>query len=189
MMSEVAIGVAVFIVVMSAIMYNSLVGKKNAVDESLGSIDVYLKKRFDLVPNLVATAQTYMDHESKVLSDLTKLRTIGMSREHSVNNLVKLDQKMSDTLRGFMVTVENYPDLKANVNFLSLQASLNEIEEQLSAARRTYNATVTRLNNGVEMFPWNIMASIMGMKSRPYFEVSEMEAKRPDVASLFKKVG
>ena len=183
------IGIAVVlivIIIIPVLMYNSLVGKKNQVENVFATIDALLKKRYDLIPNLVETVKTYMKHEKSLLTDITELRAKATSGRLSDDDRVELENKMTKTLGGIMVAVENYPDLKANQNFLQLQGSMNEIEEQISAARRAYNATVTAYNNAIEMFPSNIMASMMNYKRKNVFVIPEEERKNVDVGKLFK---
>ncbi|MBP7653664.1 LemA family protein [Candidatus Dependentiae bacterium] len=167
------------------IVYNSLVNKKNQVNNAFASIDTMLKKRYDLIPNLIATVQTYMKHEASTLKEITELRSKAMSENISDNEKVAIDNKLSRAIGGIMVSIENYPDLKANQNFLQLQGSLNEIEEQISAARRAYNAAVTDYNNAVEMLPTNIFAGLMGYKQRQLFEITEKERENVNAKNLF----
>ena len=178
--------VLVVIVIISILMYNSLVGKKNQVENVFATIDALLKKRYDLIPNLVETVKTYMKHEQNLLTDITELRAKATSGRLSDDDRIAIENKMTKALGGIMVAVENYPDLKANQNFLQLQGSMNEIEEQISAARRAYNATVTAYNNAIEMFPTNMMASMMNYKRKNVFEIPEEERKNVDVGKLFK---
>ncbi|MCK5345459.1 MAG: LemA family protein [Candidatus Heimdallarchaeota archaeon] len=166
-------------------MYNGLVGKKNQVENVFASMDAMLKKRYDLVPNLVAAVKTYMKHESGVLTEITELRSKALSGGISSDEQVDLDNKISKAIGGIMVAVENYPDLKASDNFLQLQRSLNEIEEQISAARRSFNAAVTDYNNAVEMFPTSIMAQMMNYKRKKVFEITEAERQNVNVGQLF----
>lgn len=166
-------------------MYNSLIGKKNQVEQAFATIDVMLKKRYDLIPNLVNTVKTYMKHEAGTLEKVTELRAKAMSGTASQDEVIDLNNKLGKMMGGIMVAVENYPDLKANENFMQLQRSLNEIEEQLSASRRSFNAAVTDFNNAVEMFPTNIMAGMMGYKRRQLFEISEVERQNVNVGALF----
>lgn len=165
--------------------YNRLVSLRNSVDKSFASIDAMAKKRYDLIPNLVAAVSKYMEHERGTLTDITEMRAKAVSGNLSVNEKVDLDSKISRAMGGIMVAVENYPDLKANQNFLQLQGSLNEIEEQLSAARRAYNAAVTDYNNACQMFPSNVFAMMFNFKTRRLFEITEVERKNVDVKSLF----
>jgi len=173
------------ILLFAVIFYNSLIGKKNQVKNVFGTIDALLKKRYDLIPNLISTVKTYMEHERGTLTEITELRARAVSGGLSDNEKVALDNKLSKMMGGIMVAVENYPDLKANQNFLQLQGSLNEIEEQISAARRAYNASVTDYNNAVEMFPTNIMASMMHYETKALFEITEKERQNVNVGELF----
>ncbi len=175
------------LILIPVFLYNSLVGKKNQVQNVFASIDALLKKRYDLIPNLVSTVKTYMQHEKSTLTEITEMRAKAVSGNLSDDQKVELDNKITKTLGGIMVAVENYPDLKANQNFLQLQKTLNEVEEQISAARRAYNATVTDYNNSVEMFPTNIMASMMNYKRKQVFEIPEKERKNVNVKDLFNQ--
>ncbi len=168
-------------------LYNSLVRKKNDVENAFASIDAMLKKRYDLIPNLVETVKEYMKHEKSLLTELTELRAKAVSGEIAEDDRVDLDNKIVKSMAGVMVAVENYPDLKANQNFLQLQGSWNEVEEQISAARRAFNAAVTNYNNGIETFPSNIMAGIMSYKRRRLFEIPEEERQNIDASDLFNK--
>jgi len=166
-------------------MYNSLVGKKNMVEQAFGSIDVMCKKRYDLIPNLVASVKQYTAHEAGTLEKVTALRNQAAAGNLSPDETVQLNNQLTHALGGLMVTVEAYPELKANENFLQLQRALNETEEQLSASRRAFNSAVTDFNNAVEMFPTNIMANIMHYTRRQLFEAAEQERKNVDVEQLF----
>ena len=176
----------VVLVLFFIISYNRLVRLRNDADKAFASIDVMAKKRYDLIPNLVASVQKYMEHERGTLTEITELRAKAISGNLSDNEKVELENRISRTMGSIMVAVENYPDLKANQNFLQLQGSLNEVEEQLSAARRAYNAAVTDYNNATQMFPSNIFAMMFGFKSKRLFEISEKERENVDVKSLFK---
>jgi len=187
LMMGIALAVIVMIVIVIAGLYNSLVGKKNQVINVFGTVDALLRKRYDLIPNLVATAQTYMQYEKEVLSKVTELRARAISGKTSDDEKIAIDREISQALRGIMVAVENYPDLKANQSFLQLQASLNEVEEQISAARRAYNAAVTDYNNAVEMFPTNLMAQVMNYQRKAVFEIAPAEREPVDVQKMFKR--
>jgi LemA protein len=165
--------------------YNSLVGKKNSCENAFASIDTMLKKRYDLIPNLVASVKQYMSHERGLLEEITALRAKATGGGLSSNDAVHLNNQLSKAIGGIMVAVEAYPDLKASDNMQQLQRTLNEIEEQISAARRSFNATVTDHNNAVEMFPTNIMANMMGYRRRELFAIPETERENPNVSALF----
>ncbi|WP_333654953.1 LemA family protein [Dissulfurispira sp.] len=158
-------------------LFNTLISRKNRVSYAFSSIDAMLKKRYDLIPNLVTVVEKYMTYEKKVLEELTLLRAKAVSGNIDDEERITLDKQISKVLRSIIAVAENYPALKASENFLHLQKSLNEIEEQISASRRAYNAAVTDYNNGVEMFPLNIAARIMGYRQKPWFEIPDEERK------------
>jgi len=176
----IVIGVVVVILVL---MYNSLVGKKNEVENIFASVDTLLKKRYDLIPNLVATVKEYMKYEKDLLENVTKLRTKAMDPNLSDEEKIALDKQITSALGGIMVAVENYPELKANENVLHLQHTLAEIEEQISAARRAYNQAVTDYNNAIEMIPTNIMANFMSYRHKEVFSIDEAE-KEPQALQI-----
>lgn len=180
----IVIGIIVAILVL---LYNFLVGKKNQVENIFGSMDALLKKRFDLIPSLIATVQEAMKHERGTLEELTSLRASAMKPNVDANDMAQLDSKLSSLLGSIMVAVEDYPELKANENTMQLQRALNEVEEQLSAARRAYNQVVTDYNNAIEMFPTNIMAGYMHYTRKKVFTINENERKNVDVKGLFEK--
>ncbi len=183
----IAIGIVIAVVVIIALMFNSLIGKKNQVTNVFGTIDALLKKRYDLLPKLITTVKEYMKHERGLLEKVTELRAKAVSGNLSDDEQVDLDNKISKMLGGIMVAVENYPQLKASENFMQLQRTMNEVEEQISAARRAYNATVTDYNNAVEMLPTNIMATMMSYKTKRVFEIPEEQRQDIDTEALFKK--
>lgn len=178
--------VAVLIIIVIAL-YNNLVRKKNDVENAFGSMDAMLKKRYDLIPNLVETVKEYMKHEKNLLTEITELRAKAVTGEISNDERVELENKIVKSMAGIMVAVENYPDLKANQNFLQLQGAWNEVEEQISASRRAYNASVTTYNNGVETFPSNVMAGIMNYRRKAVFEIPEEERQNLNAKDLFNK--
>lgn len=167
-------------------MYNGLIRKKNAVDNAFGGIDAQLKKRYDVIPNLVATVQQYAEHESGVLGRITALRAKAMGGTLSNDEKVVIDNELSSSLRSVLITVENYPTL-TNTNFFDLQRALNEVEAQISAARRAYNAAVTDYNNGIESFPTSIMARRMKLQPKEVFAIPDTERVNVDVHNLFKR--
>jgi LemA protein len=169
------------------IMYNSLVSRRNRVESSFSSVDVYLKKRYDLIPNLVEAVRGYMQHERSLLTEVTELRAKAVSGNMSADDKVDLNNQLTSALKTIMVSVENYPQLKANENFLRLQASLNDIEEQISAARRAFNASVLDYNNGVEMLPTSVVASIAGFKRRNFFDLKDDERLVPKAPATLSK--
>lgn len=173
------------VIVILVLMYNSLIAKKNQVDNIFAGVDTQLKKRYDLIPNLVATVSKYMEHEKSLLTEVTKLRAEANKPDLSENQKIELDAKVTSALGSIMIAVENYPDLKANENVLHLQASLNEVEGQISAARRAYNQAVTDYNNALEMVPTNFMANAMNYQRKDVFEISEGERQNINVKELF----
>ncbi len=174
-------GILLFII----FLYNSLIYKKNQIDNITGSIDTLLKKRFDLIPNLVEAVKQYMNYENKLIKDVVELR----SKASAVSNLkskLELEDELKEKLDILFVNFENYPDLKTSNNLLQLQLELSDIESQISAARRTYSQVVTEFNNTLEMFPTNIVASFLGYKRREVFFIPEGERKNIDLRNLFK---
>jgi len=167
------------------LMYNSLVSKKNQVENIFASVDTQLKKRYDLIPNLVASVSKYMEHEKSLFTEVTKLRAEANKPNISDEHKIALDAKMTSALGSIMIAVENYPDLKASENVMHLQRSLNEVEEQISASRRAYNQAVTDYNNAIEMLPTNFMASAMNYKRKEVFEITEGERQNVNVKELF----
>lgn len=177
------VGLLIIVAFSVIIIYNSLINRKNQVENSLGSIDAMLKKRFDLIPNLVDTVKVFMEHEKGIFESLTQLRN-NAYKESSTDTL-KLDSQMSKAMGNFFAVAENYPELKSSNNFLQLQAAWNESEEQISAARRFYNAAVTDYNNAVEMFPSNIIAGMLKYRRREVFTVTETERTNISAKKLF----
>ncbi len=177
----VVIIVAVVVLAIGAVLYNSLVGKRNQVRNIFASTDAILKKRYDLVPNIVATVKGYADHEREVLEEVTRARGAHDWSRMSDDDKIGIDNAVTKTVGGMRLAVENYPDLKANENFMHLQRTLNELEEQISAARRAYNASVTDYNNAVEMFPTNIIASMGNFGRKNFFEIPDEERQNVNV--------
>lgn len=171
----VLIATAVIASITLVVMVNTLIGRKNQVANAFAAIDAMLKKRYDLIPNLVATVEKYMTYEGGVLQEITNCRTRAITGNLSEEERVTLDNQLGKSLRTLFAVAENYPALRASEPFLHLQGSLNEVEEQLSASRRAFNAAVTDYNNGVEMFPLNLVASVMGYQSKVWFEIPEEE--------------
>lgn len=173
--------------IIAILMYNSLIGKKNQVENIFAGVDAVLKKRFDLIPNLVASVSQYMQHEKSTLERVTELRSQAMKPNLSDGQKIALDAKLTSALGAITIAMEAYPDLKANENVMHLQRSLNEIEEQISAARRAYNQAVTDLNNAIEMFPTNMIAGWMNLQRRTVFEITVTERQSVDVNTLFNR--
>ncbi len=168
------------------VLYNRLIARKNQIDYAHGGIDALLKKRHDLIPNLVGAVKEYMQHERGLLERLTQLRTQVQAKGLPEGERMKLEGELTRTLHGFFAVAENYPNLKANENFLQLQAALNEVEEQISAARRAYNAAVMDWNNAVEMFPTNYLARQFRYTRREMLQTPEGERTSVQVGQLFR---
>lgn len=166
--------------------YNTLVGKRNQVDNAFAALDAMLKKRFDLIPNLVATVKNYAQYEQSTLNNLVALRSKAMNGELSKNESIELDNTFTQAVRGLVVLSENYPELRASENYMQLQRALNETEEQISAARRNYNATTTHYNDSVQKFPSNIIAAAFAFKTRALLATPEAQRENVDVNQLFK---
>lgn len=179
--------IAGVIVLIAILMYNALIGKKNQVENIFAGVDAVLKKRFDLIPNLVASVAQYMEHEKSILENVTELRASAMKPGISDEQKIALDAKLTAALGAITIAMEAYPDLKANENVMHLQRSLNEAEEQISAARRAYNQAVTDLNNAIEMFPTSLMAGWMNLTRRAVFEITATERQNVDVQKLFDR--
>jgi LemA protein len=151
-------------------MYNALVGARNQVDNAWSQIDVQLKRRHDLIPNLVETAKGYMKHERETFESITKARSAAMGAR-TVAEASQAEGQLADALSKFMLVVENYPELKANQNFLALQEELTATENRIAFARQNYNDQTLSYNNRIQMFPSNIVAGMFGFSKRDFFEV------------------
>jgi len=183
-MMVVAIVVAVLLIIGIGI-YNSLIGKKNQVTNAFSAIDVMLKKRFDLLPNLIETVKQYTKYEGDTLTKVVELRSKANSNDLSNDQKLDIDKQLSTGVRNLMLTVESYPDLKANQNFLNLQTTWTESEEQIAAARRTYNAAVTDYNDAIMMFPGNIFAGMLNYQQISVLSNTEEERKNISARELF----
>jgi LemA protein len=150
--------------------YNSLVGLRNQVGNAWSQIDVQLKRRHDLIPNLVETAKGYMKHERGTFEAVTNARAQAMGAK-TVSEAAKAEGALGEALSKFMLVVENYPDLKANQNFLAVQEELSSTENKIAFARQAYNDQVLYFNNKIQMFPSNIVAGIFAFTKRDFFEV------------------
>ncbi|MEJ0033930.1 MAG: LemA family protein [Bacteroidota bacterium] len=181
----IAIGGVVLLIIIVIGIYNNLVGARNQVENAFGSIDVMLKKRYDLIPNLVESVKAYMKHEKDTLTSITELRAKAISGNLSTEERIDVENKLSGMMRNVMVAVESYPELKADSQFTMLQRSWNEAEEQISAARRAYNAAVTSYNNACEKFPSSIFASMFGHKRKAVFVIPEVERQNISAKALF----
>ena len=156
--------------------YNSLVGLRNRVKNAWSQIDVQLKRRHDLIPNLIETVKGYMTHERQIMENITKYRSQAMDA-NTVGEKAQAEGLLSGALGQLRVQVENYPDLKANQNFLALQEELTSTENKISFARQSYNDQVLFFNNKIQMFPSNIVAGMFNFKEEEFFEVEDQKEK------------
>jgi len=162
--------------------YNGLIGRRNRVDEALSQIQVQLKRRHDLIPNLVEAVKGYMQFEQKVLTDVTNARAAAVSAgSQGVPAQAQAENALTGALRSLFAVVENYPELKASQNVLSLQEQLTTTENQISFSRQHYNATVLDYNNGIQTFPNNVFAGMFGFTKRDFFEAEPEAAEVPKV--------
>jgi LemA protein len=164
--------------------YNGLVYLKNQVSKSFSSVDVLLKKRWDLIPNLVAVVKSHMQFEQQTLAEITRLRSQVMSGGISDDQRLTLENQISRTMGNIVALIENYPQLKSDRHVTQLLESLNETEEQISAARRFYNAAVTEYNNALEMFPSNLVANYLRYQQQKLFVTPAEERKNVNVGEL-----
>lgn len=173
-MMWIILAVVAVIVIALIVMYNGLVRANVRVDEAWSDITVQLKRRYDLIPNLINTVKGYATHEREVLEDVTKARTEAMNAE-GVKDTAQKENMFQETLKSLFAVAESYPDLKANENFRHLQEELVDTEDKIQAARRFYNGSVRDLNEKVQTIPYNIFAGMFGIKSREFFEAEEAE--------------
>lgn len=166
--------ILVVVIILIMLIYNGMIRKRNKVKTAFSSLDVMLKKRYDLMPNLVSMVQKYMAHESELLTKITELRTKA-EKTNDIDESIEINSQIDDAMRKLNVSVEGYPDLKSSQNFLQMQATLNDVEEQISAARRTYNAHVEVYNTFIAMVPINLFALIFRFKQYKQFEISAAE--------------
>ena len=180
-MTIVLIVAAAAIVIWMIIIYNLFIRDKNLIKEAWSGIDVQLKRRHNLIPNLVASVQGYSKHEKTLLEDITKKRSEAVKFE-SIKDKAPVESDLSGMLKSLFAVVENYPDLKASENFLNLQNQLVEIEDQLQYARRYYNGAVRNYNIRVESFPSNVVAGIFSFQQDNFFEITlATEKATPEV--------
>ena len=163
--------------------YVNLIFKRNSVRRALSGIDVQLKKRSNLLPNILKIAQKFMTQEVALLEEVTRMRS-KVQKDYDSKDASSIKQhlqhagQLDKSLSQLMINVENYPELKSDQTMLNAQATFNEVEEQIAAARRFYNSAVTNLNNAVEIFPGNLIAKLAGIKSMPFYE-ADISAKTP----------
>ena len=179
------IAVVAVIVVFVISAYNNLVKLRNNRENAFADIDVQLKQRFDLVPQLVATVKGYAAHEKELLENITAARTAGVNAS-SIDDKIKADQQLTSALAGLRIQVEAYPDLKANQNFMQLQGELSDIENKLAAVRRFFNSATRELNNAVQTFPGNLVAGMFGFHKEAMYEIEASERATVEKAPEIK---
>lgn len=160
--------------------YNGLITLKNRTDEAWSDIDVQLKRRYDLIPNLVETVKGYASHEAGTLEKVTQARNAAMNAR-TVGDHAQAENALSQTLKSLFAISEAYPDLKANTNFLHLQQELSDTEDKIQASRRFYNGNVRDFNTKLQVFPTNMIGNMLGFKAREFFEIAEAEKANPQV--------
>ena len=186
-MQSVLIFVLVVVAIIASIVvsiYNGLVAGRNAVANAFASTDAQLQKRYDLIPNLVASMKGYATHERELFERVAQLRNEVIASPDA-RTRQSADAQIDALLPQIFALAENYPALRASENFLHLQKSLNEIEEQLAAARRTFNACVTQYNNAVESFPSSVIASQFGFQKTDWFQISDAQRQAPNLSGQF----
>ena len=170
-------------------MYVSVIQKKNKVMEAFSSIDVQLKKRYDLIPNILTMANKFMEHEKGLFEEVTKLRTQAMSLPNDIKNIgqkLQLDSQIKSLMGQIMVAVENYPTLKSDQTMLTAMQTYNEVEEHIAAARRFYNSAVLELNNAVEIFPTSVIAAACGVTKQEFFQAEEAARQAVNASDYLK---
>ncbi|MDO5851348.1 MAG: LemA family protein [Methanobacteriaceae archaeon] len=172
--------IIILIIIFAIWSYNNLVNYKNRVKNAWSQIDVQLKRRNDLIPNLLETVKGYAKHEKSTFEEVTKARTAVMNAT-SVDEVSKANNMLSSSLKSLFAVAENYPELKANENFVELQNTLEDTEDKISYARQFYNDTVLKFNNACEQFPSNIFAKIFGFKEAEFFEAATEEKAVPNI--------
>ena len=177
----IVIAIIVIIIIYAFITYNNFIKLKNMVKEAFATMDVYLKKRWDLIPNIVETVKGYTKHEENTLKEVVELRNSSYD-SMSDDEKVKANQKISKDINKIMLLAESYPDLKASSNFQDLSRELSKVEEDIANSRKYYNGTVEMFNNKVEMFPSNIFAKLFGYKPKEMFETDEQERENVKVS-------
>ena len=185
MVAGIVIGIIVgVLLIIFLTIYNGLIRRRNQVKNAWAQIDVQLKRRYDLIPNLVETAKGYMKHERETLESVTKARNLAQQMASAgAGERAKAEGELSSVLSRLLAVVENYPDLKANQNFLALQEELASTENKISFSRQYYNDSVLRYNNQTQMFPSNIVAGMFGFKASEFFEVTlAAEREAPKVS-------
>jgi len=175
-MELIILAVVVVLALAIAGIYNSVIQLKNKVDEGWSDIETQLKRRYDLIPNMVESVKGYAKHESKTFEAVTQARNMAMSA-NTPEDKIKAENALTGTLKTLFAVAESYPELKANQNFMDLQATLKEVEEKLQLSRRYYNATVRDFNTKIEIFPNNLIAGMFHFVRRNFFEIDNPEER------------
>ena len=175
---QIIIGVIIFLIILFILLYNSLIRKRNNCEQSWSGISVQLKRRYNLIPNLVSTVKGYAKHEQETLEKITKARTAAMNAK-SVKGHEEAENMLSGALKSLFALSENYPDLKANENFLQLQEELSDTEDKIQASRKFYNNTVKNYNTAIQSIPTNIVAKTCNFKEKEFFELENPEEAKP----------
>jgi LemA protein len=169
------LGIIVFLILMAISLYNRLVKLRNNREQAFADVDVQLKQRHDLIPQLVEAVKGYMKHEREVLTQITEARANAM-KATTINEKIAAETKLSTALDGLKVSLEAYPDLKASQNFMDLQNEISDVENKIAAARRFFNSATKELNVATEVFPSNLIATIFNFKREPMFDLGEQRA-------------
>jgi LemA protein len=180
----IVIAIIVVVLLVAVATYNGLIQAKNRTDEAWSDINVQLKRRYDLIPNLVNTVKGYAAHESKVFDDVSTARSAAMGAT-SIQDKAKAENQLAGTLKSLFAVSEAYPDLKASQNFQELQAELVDTEDKIQASRRFYNGNVRDFNTKLQVFPTNLFAGMLGFKAREFFETDDQAQIQNPVAVQF----
>ena len=175
---SILLAITAIIILWLIFIYNGLIRLRNRTDEAWSDIDVQLKRRYDLIPNLVSTVKGYAEHEKGVLEEVTKARAMAMGAQNPQEK-AKTENMLTNALKSLFAVAENYPDLKASQNFLELQRELSDTENKIQAARRFYNGNVRDFNTKVQVFPTNMIANMLGFKKYDFFELEEEIQREP----------
>ena len=169
------LGIILLLILMAVSLYNRLVRLRNNREQAFADVDVQLKQRHDLIPQLVDSVKGYMGHERGVLTEITEARSNAM-KATTINEKIAAENKLSTALDGLKVSVEAYPDLKASQNFMDLQNEISDVENKIAAARRFFNSATKELNVATEVFPSNLIATLFNFKREPMFELGDQRA-------------
>lgn len=190
-MSYVTLIIIGILVLIPYILYVGIISKKNKAFEALSTIDVQLKQRLDLVPNILKVAKKFMEHEASLLTEITTLRSkasepYDKNNTNAVREHFAVTEQLSSKMGQMMLNVENYPTLKSDQTMLHAMQTYNEVEAQITAARRFYNSSVTALNNAIQIFPGNMIAQMLGVQEMPFFEAEEAAKASIDADQFLK---